>query len=317
MMSSQTVLSHLEKLDEYLTNFAQEQHSTRFEQLIAQAFSRILYLPFYTSDNDDANISHRVTWFGSEKNVSSAPSRRADAIACAYDFYILIEATQKTGANQWTQEFAQSLRHCRDFLSQRGVQPNQVYITLITTELYEDTYESIRRPPRLETIFVPIEVPVLARILETSILTFTMRHLELRRLLHQISECVRSCSSISDFRKYVDDSIAKWQKDVLKLEKDAFIGVKSYEAMKRIGRKAIGVGEIFGELQKHPTVTQYLDIISDKLLVDDIEKSLLQQSLAARLSPTYDGEELFQPVPSVDFKGRGLRLIKVVEEING
>jgi len=324
MTSPRTTLKHLKKLNQYLATLPlQVQQSACFEWLVAQAFSHILYLPFFSSDNDDASISHRVIWLGSETNLSrapqnaNAPPNSPDAIAYAYKFYILIESTLKTGANQWTQEFAQSLRHCDDFVSRTGAHPNEVYIVLVAPKLYIDTYWSIRQNPRSGFNFILLEVPELAKILETSILAFTMRHLELRRLLNQVPQCIANSSSLRDFRKLLNDWIKGWRQDVLKLEKNAFIGVKSYKVMKEIGRTHIGVSEILRKLQAHPIVLQYFNIIDSKVSVSDVIESLYQQKLGFRLTPTTDGEEIFEPVPALDFKARESRLIKAVEEING
>lgn len=312
MTSSRTVLKNLKNLNKYLAQFHQSQRSTYFEKFITEAFSNILYLPFHTSDNDDPNIPHRLTWQGSINPVSKAPRGKPDAIAYCYNYYLTIEATLKTGANQWAQEFAQSIRHCEDFCSQNGIQQKDAFVLMICTKLFRDTYRSIKNNPRQECKLIPIEVSELSRILETSILAFTMRHLELRRLFHQISDCIRDSSSVNDFYESVDSSITRWQKDVLKLEKSAFIGVKSYEAMRKIGRTHIGMSEILQKLQRHPVVNQYFNIIREKIRGDTIENSLVQQSFASRLAPTYEGEELFEPVPRVDFKGRSVRLINTV-----
>jgi hypothetical protein len=109
--------------------------------------------------------------------------------------------------------------------------------------------------------------------------------------------------------------MAQWQKDVLRLEKTVFVGVKSYEAMQKIGRQHIGATEILQKLQKHPVVNRYFKLIGDKVGADAIADALVTHSFAARLGTTYEDEQLFQPVPSVDFKHRGLRLIRAVEEI--
>lgn len=319
MRSPRTTLRYLKRLDQYLANLPQTQarQSACFEHLVAQAFSHILYLPFYSSDNDDVNIGHRVAWFGSETNLSNAPPDSPDAIVYAYKFYILIESTLKTGAKQWSQEFAQSLRHCDDFVKQTGTQPNEVYIVLVAPKLHIDTYRSIRQNPRPEFNFILLEVSQLAKILETSILAFTMRHLELRRLLNKVPECIKNSSSLNGFYRLLNDLMKGWRQDVLKLEKDAFIGVKSYEVMKEIGRTYIGVSEILQKLQGHRIVLQYFNIIDSKVSVSDVVESLHQQKLGFRLTPTTDGEEIFETVPVLDFKARSLRLIRAVEEING
>ena len=87
--------------------------------------------------------------------------------------------------------------------------------------------------------------------------------------------------------------------------------------MKEIWRTHIGVSEILRKLQAHPIVIQYFNIIDSKVSVSDVIESLHQQKLGFRLTPTTDGEEIFEPVPSLDFKARELRLIRAVEEING
>lgn len=317
MTSSRTILKNLKNLNQYLAQLHRSQQSTCFERLVSEAFSNILYLPFYSSDNDVSNIPHRVTWQGSIGSVCKAPQQRPDSIARCCNFYLLIEATLKTGANQWSQEFAASIRHCEDFIRESGAHANEVYIVLVTPQLHRDTYRSINRHPRQEYSFIPIETSIIAKILETSLLAFTMRHLELRRLLNQISDYIRTPSPLDAFRNTVDSLLTNWQKDVLKVEKNAFVGVKSYEAMRRINRTHIGASEILKKLQRHPIVNKYLKIIGDKLSFDIIEESLIQQSLASQLSLTYEGEKLFSPVPFADFRERGLRLIRTVEGING
>jgi hypothetical protein len=317
MTSSRTILKNLKSITEYLNQFPNWQRSTHFEKLVAEAFSHILYLPFYASDNDDDSIPHRVIWRGKVNPVSKAPGRGPDAIARCYHFCLIIEATRKPGSDQWSREFAQSIRHCKDFCSKEGVQPNNVYVLIVCLNLHEDTYKSIKANPKQEYRLTPIGLIDLAIVLETSILAFTMRHLELRQLLNQITDCIRTSSSLDDFRNAEDNLLKNWQKDVLKVEKNAFLGVKSYEAMRRISRTHIGASEILRRLQRHRTLNKYLKIIGEKLSLDIIEESLIQQSLASQLSPTYDGERLFSPVLFTDFKERELRLIKAVEEVNG
>jgi len=315
MASSRTILKNLKNLKDYLILFHPLQQSTYFEKLIAEAFSNILYLPFYTSDNDDPNIPHRLTWQGIINPISKAPQGKPDAIAYCYKYYLIIEATRRTGANQWIKEFGPSIRHSENFCAQNSIPQKDVFVLMVCTKLFEDTYQSIKNYSREECKLVPIEVSDLVKILQASILAFTIKHLELRRLFHQISKTIRNSSSLIDFSKAVDSSITRWQKDVLKLEKNAFIGVKSYKAMRQIGRIHIGTSEILQKLQKHTIVKQYLNIIGEKISSKTIEDSLVQQSFASRLIPTYEGEEVFEPVPFVDFKGRSLRLIDTVMKI--
>jgi hypothetical protein len=318
MASSRAILKNLKNINQYLAQFHQSQQSTYFEKLIAEAFSHILHLPFYTSDNDGTDIPHRVIWRGNINSTTSrAPEGGPDAIAYCYGFYLTIEATLKTGANQWTQEFAQSIRHCEDFCSQSQINPKDAFALLICNKMHRDTFRSIKGNPREEYILIPIEISEVSRILDTSILAFTMRHLELRRLLNHIPGCIKSSSSVDDYRRVLGELITNWQKEVLQIEKSAFIGVKSYEAMRKTNRMHVGTSEILQKLQRHQTVNKYLRIIGEKLSVNSIEVCLIQQSLASQLSQTYEGEKVFSPVPFTDFRGRELKLLETVEAING
>jgi len=318
MISGRTILRYLRNLNQYLGQFPYNEKSTYFEHLISVAFSRGLYLPYYTIDNDDESVEQRVTWQGSDSSgdLSKSPAGKTDIIAYCCGFYLVIEATRKTGSGQWTDEFAQALRHCGAFVRTKGLDPRQVYIVLVTTRLHEDTYCSLRHQPPREYKFVPLETEVLVRILETSILAFTMKNIELRTLFNKIPKLLVSSSSLEDFRNTLDEESKTWQKEVLKQEKDTFIGVKSYEAMKKINRPAVVVGEIFDSLLKHPFVGQYLNIVGEKLSSCDIEKILVNESLGCRAGRTIQTDEpLLECVPCTDFKGRGLRLIRAVEGI--
>jgi len=317
MVSSRTTLKNLKNLDNYIRYITQNfpsKESTYFEKLIAEAFSKILYLPFYTIDNDDPNVTHRLTWQGSINPISKAPKGKPDAIAYCYNYYLIIEATLRTGSSQCAKEYAQSIRHCEDFCNHSKIPPKDVYVLLICTELHKDTYRTLKNNLGTEeSKYIPIKVSELEKILQASILAFTLRHLDLRGLFHQIYKCIIKSSSLMAFSKSVNNSITGWQKDMLEIEKNAFIGVKSYEAMQKIGRNQISTSEILHKLQKHPIVKQYFKIIDDKIGIKIIEESLLQQSFA-RLIPGFN-EELFSPIPCEDFKSGSMRLIDAVMKI--
>lgn len=317
MPSARTIVKHLRELDNYLAGFRHEE-SIYFERLIGYAFSQILSLPFYNLDTDDTRIKHRVVWQSRSNNgrPCRASGGKPDIIAYCRGFYLIIEATQKTGANQWTQEFAQAFRHCSDFVRNNGLNANEVYIVLAAPAIYEDTYRSLRQHPRCEYQFVPLETSILGPVLDTSALAFTMRNLELRVLLNDVPESMRGSATVEEFRKDLAARVGTWQKDVMEREKGAFIGVKSYEAMRKIPRQVVSVSEIAERLIRHPSVCQYLKIIGEKLDIRDIETCLVGQSLGCRAGRIQTGEALFECVPVVDFKYRSSTLVGAVEEIS-
>ncbi len=313
MVSPRTVLKNLKSMKQYLLAFSQEKQPAYFEHLIVQAFGHILHLPFYTTDNDDSSVSHRVVWLGSLTNMSKAPPG-PDGIAYAYDFYVLIEVTLKQGSGQWRQEFSQCLRHCDDFIKQNNLQAKDVYVILITPKLHVDTYRGIRRSPRDEFNFIALEAVSLEKILETSILAHTIRHLELRRFFSEFPEFLQP-SLIKEFLEKLGAGIIDWQKSVLRAEKSCFLGIKSYEVIKKIGRNSVATAEILERLQRHPIVNHYIGIINEKITLQMISDSLNSEKLAFRVGKLLDGEELFYPVPMLDFKNRIERIIKIVENI--
>ena len=315
--SGRTILRRLRKLDEYLGQFPYKQ-SIYFEQLISLAFSRGFYLPFYTNNNDDETIEYKVVWNGSDigGNLLGSPQGKPDIVAYCFGFYLILEATQKTSSNQWTQEFAQAVRHCGDFVRENSVEPNEVYIVLITPKLHEDTYQSLRHHPQRDYKIVPLETKAIVRILETAILAFTIKHLEFRKLFNEIPKCLAKSSSLLDFRNGLEDELRNWQREVLRQERRTFLSVKAYEAMQKTPRVAVAVSEILDSLLKHPFVGQYLKIAGEELNSNDIETVLVEESLGSRAGRTIQtDEQLFECVPCSDYKGRGLRLIGEVESI--
>jgi len=316
MVSGPTILTHLRNLTQYLDQFP-HQENAYFEQLIGMAFSEVLYLPFCTIDNDNAAVEHRVIWQGSDQSgcLSPAPGGKPDIIVYCYGFYLVIEPTLKTGANQWTQEFASAVRHCSDFVKVHNASAADVYTLLVTPKLYEDTYESLRRHPRTQYKFVPLQTDVLREILKTSILALSIRHLDLRRFFNRVPEYIKESSTLPEFHKRCEEGIEVWQKEVLKQEKDAFIGIKSYETIRKTNRPAVSVGEIFENLLKDSLVEEYLTLLGETVDIREIETILKQQSLAHIAGRTIQDELLFECVPYVDFKGRALRVIKAVQSV--
>ncbi len=318
---SQTILQNLKNLDQYLGQFNQSQQSAYFEQLVAESLSHVLYLPFYLKSNEDVSVPYRVTWQGNLNPVIKATKGQPDAIACCYNFHLIIEATKNVSSNQWVREFASSIRHCDNFCSGTGSRKQDVIVLLICRELHVDTYRSIKSNPRQEFKLIPIEVSELIRVLETSVLAFTLKHIEFRRLLYQLSDCIKKSTSLKDYRDCNANLIADWQQFILRAEMSAFLGVKSYEAIRQIGRKSVSSGEIFETLLTNQQVKEYFEIIRDTLQIRYIEDSLVIQSLGIVIGKLTVGKEedesLFEPVPIKDFNTRGKRLINAVEKING
>lgn len=313
MLTPEDTLNYLKDCSTYLTTFPQDEQPAHFENLIAQTFGHILYLPYFTQANENTRKKYRVTWHGNISPISKAPTGQ-DATLYAHGFYGLIESTLTTGRTQWMREVGLAIDHYTEFTTQQGLDKKDVYLLLVAPKIYKDTYRGIRQKQEEGMNFIMLKVSALARILETSMLAFTTRHLDLRKLFSELLKCSRESSSLQDFLDNTDRCISTWQEDVLKKEKKVFIGIISYEAMRKIGRKSIGISEILGELQTNPRVTRYLEIIHDELGTPIIERSLLSGSFGVFIGRDYTQEEHFCPVPLIEFKSRAKKIINALEK---
>lgn len=282
-----------------------------------QSFAAALHLPFYDRGSDQNQVSHRVVWAGSDKGSLRALPGLPDGIAYAHEFCVVIEATRMTGTRQWSQEFCQCLRHARNVAATTAMGPQNVYTILITEHTHDDTYTAVRsRNRRCDFCVLPLETDLLARVLETSILAFTLRHLDLRDLVNDMLGCLERSTDACDFRRRADTAARAWQKKVLDFEKPVVVAVKSYEAMLRIGRDHVGVGEILAHLLKHPVLRRYFRIMESEMRPETIVASLQSESLGSVCGRLLTGEELFCPVPLSDYKSRCARRQAAVEEAN-
>lgn len=310
--------SNLINLQRYLGRYPQHDQPAAFEYLVANTVSQIFYLPFQSKDNEDNTVSHRVIWYGSinkkTKIISKSPSG-PDSICFGYGFDVLIESTLRDGTNQWRKEFIESLKHYDNFVRNKGIDKKDVYLTLIVRKLHKDTYMGFKEKAKDGYNIIILEGSSLAKIGNISKMLFTVRHLDIRQLFNDLVKKLRESTSFDKFRDESNKSIYEWEKDVLKREKTVFFGLKSYEAIKKVGKNIVGTSDILLNLHKDSKFNRYIKILGGGDLTSYIREGLLSERLAYLIS-TPD-EDLFCRVNSADFKSRGLRLIKTVEEIYG
>ena len=310
--------SNLRKLQQYLGRYQHTSTPAAFEYLVATAFSRIFHLPLQTKAKEDPTIHHRVIWKGdfNKKNrtFSKSPSG-ADSICFAFEFYILVESTLRSGANQWRKEFVECLRHYDDFVRDNRIAKNDVYLAMITPKLHKDTYTGFKQKVVEGYNVILLEAPSLARIWEVSNIVLTMRHLDLRQLFLCLVDVIRDSSTFEKMRDEITRRISEWREGVFKREKTAFFGLRSYEAMKRVGRRTVGTSEILLNLHEDRKLKEYMSILGGGEMATYIREGLLSERLAYCIR-TPD-EDMFCMVNKTDFKSRGMRLINAVEKIDG
>lgn len=308
--------SNLFNLQRFLKRYRQNDQPAAFEYLVSNAFSQLLFLPFQTKDNEDNTIRHRVIWYGSvKKNKTISPSPAGpDTICYAFSYYILIECTLRHGANQWRKEFVESIKHFNSFIKNSKVDKKDVYLTLAIPKLHKDTYTGFKQKANEGINIILIESPCLARINDISKMAFTVRHLDIRQLFNNLTNKLRESTSFDKFRNEINQHISEWGKDVLKREKTVFFGIRSYAAMKKAGKNIVGTSDILTNLFRDRIFNNYLKILGGGDLTSYIKDGLLKEKLACLV--TTPDEDLFCKVKSIDFRERGFRFIKAVEDIN-
>jgi hypothetical protein len=310
----QTVVGRLRRLDPYLSQFG-NQGAVCFEELVVQSLACALHVPFYNECTDDSRVPQRVTWNAARAGGRPAGAGKPDGVARAHSFTLVIEATLKTGALQWAQEFAQCVRHLEDMVKAEKLAAREAYALLVARSLHRDTYRSVHTSSGGERWqVVPLETDALAEVVETSMLAFTIRHVDVRALLLKLIDLCRSTPSLDTYRDRASRAISDWRLRVMENEKDAFIGLKAYEAMLREGRTHVGESDILVYLRRQRSVKQYLRMIAYPLGTDVVGKCVLSQGLGILLerNPT-TGERILGAVPGADFCARARRYMRRVE----
>jgi hypothetical protein len=310
--------SNLYNLKRYFNRYRQNEHPAAFEFLTSNTFGQILYLPYQTKDNENPSVNHRVIWYGrinkTNKTISKSLSG-PDSVCFAYGFFILIESTLRHGANQWRNEFVEALRHFDDFVQNNHLDKKDVYLAIVAPKLHSDTHTGFKQKAREGYNIVLLEGSCLAKICDFSKMAFTARHIDLRQLLSNLVKKLCDSTSFDKFKKETNQLIYEWGKDVLVREKTVFFALRSYEAMKKLGRNIVGSSDILVNLHKDRIFNYYLRILGGVDLISYIKDGLLAEKLACLI--TTPDEDLFCKVASIDFKGRSIRLVNAVEKING
>lgn len=321
MPSGRTLLSRLKNMRDYLDQYPQSHHSARFEELICQSFAVSLHLPFYNVDNDDTSVENRVVWFGRDNPISKSP-HGSDGVAYSHNFCIVIEATMKTGTNQWSQEFHRCLQHAKDVANDTGLDEKDVYVAFIVTKIHNNTYNSVRSHNQRGNPKIAVKlVDNLIVALETSYLAYTMKHVELRALMHELISCLSNSQNTSDYEDRSKNCVNNWQKDVLGMEKNTFLAIRSYRAMIKDPAEQLAMSEIYTRLSRDTVIRCYFNKIFMGGFFDldpyEIPKCLEQESLGSIIGKHYTGEPILCPVPFLDFQSRCQRTLKEVERIHG
>lgn len=296
----------------YLNQFPVFDQSTYFERVCAYASARLFGVPFFDATNDDERVEYRLTWNGEDNPPGRAPDG-PDAIVRCHEFDLLLEVTLKEGNRQWAQEYSRAIDHWRDYCDETDYERSNIYVLFVCPHIHQTTLNSIVGRPDPDFKMIPIEIQTLLGLLRTSYLSLTITHAAIRRILMDLYDCAINNPDVDSFQQEAAAITTSWVREILVSERDAFLAVQSYRAMRRIGGTYIGSSNIYHALLVNPTVSQYFGMLgsrfSDICSIDDVARITSSHGFALRSTRTFLGELILEPVTLQDYKARSDRLM--------
>jgi hypothetical protein len=279
---------------------------------------RLFDVPLQFANTDDPSVKYRMLWngrFDESTSVFQGSPSGVDSMCFAYGFCVLVENTLRGNVgNQWRHEFVESIDHYDAFVERDSLEKKDVYLLFVAPEFHRSTYTGFRQKAVEGYGVILLDSLCLWRWCNICQTLATYRHMDLRQLLKNMVETFRASSSLPSFRKDLKGCMANWETDLLKQEKTAYFGLKSYEAMRAGGRRIVGPADIMLKLKRDKDFERYYKKLGGDL-TQLIRDGLVSERLA-KVIPTPD-EDLFCCVECCDFKARGLRLIRAVEAVEG
>lgn len=304
MAELDSIIQRLKGWSSFQSTLPPEERSSCLEYIIAEGLSHILRLPFYTMESDNKAVQNKVVWNGKGDLSAGRKLERLggpDAYVYAYGYTILVEATQKTGKAQWTDEYARAIQH-HDEECNKGARPQDLYLLFVPIELHQDSYTSIRQKCAERCCYPILFKDDIITILETYDTVCTATHIDLRRLLDDAMRACDSSMDVADFDDRRANVIKGWQKTLLTNEKYMFIGIRAYVALTKGRSPMASLSELFQELSSDTSVSKFYAMAGSPFNIQDISISLDRQRLA--YWHDFAGDTFFHPVPLADIKGR-------------
>ena len=309
--------SNLIRLRTYLDRFPRSQQPAAYEFLTAVAMHRVFDVPLQCGDTDDPSVKYRMLWnghFDAATNIFQPSPSGVDSICFAYGFCLLVENTLRGNVgSQWRREFVESIDHYDKFVEARALEKKDVYLLFVAPDFHQSTYNGFRQKAIEGYSAVLLDNPCLWRWCNICRTLATYRHLDLKQLLRSMVETFKTSASLATFKKGIKRCMTNWETDLLRQERTAYFGLKSYEAMRAVGRRTVGTADIMRNLKRDKDFERYYKVLGGGDLTQYIRDGLVSERLA-KVIATPD-EDLFCCVECCDFKSRGLRLIKAVDAL--
>jgi hypothetical protein len=224
----------------------------------------MFHLPFYTSENEDLKVKHKVVWNGKGDTAPiCGKSHSSDTNVYARHYDILLEITQRDGANQWKLEFGTGLRHMEEYIKKTGKLREDIYLFLVAPKIHVDTYTSVRQKVIEGENIILFTFKDVGNIIEVCNLTIGLRHIDLENLMNRLLRCMIDNMDLSHYEKKYEDILVEWRKTFLKNDRLVFLGIKGYKVFREKKQSIMTASDILTEIQAQEDVKKYFDIIGE------------------------------------------------------
>ncbi|MEM1995772.1 MAG: AlwI family type II restriction endonuclease, partial [Thermoplasmatales archaeon] len=274
--SPQDVLTTLTQISRNLSTFLNKyknKAAAEFEFLTAKSMCILFQLPLLVEQGPSGPKKEScVVWRGEVTDYQAsryAPGGASDILVHARGpYYVLIEATLRYSQRQWKEEIEPITRHQREFITKYRLSKEDVYLAFVVTEALSDTYDWLH--PKADTYHIVIlDVESLLKIVTASLHYWGMPHLQIRRLLDQLSRRMALDDEVDLYTSNLVRVVDQWCREILEPNMPTFLAIKAYRVLKSRGGIA-KVMDVSNELAGEVEVRQYLSLLGRN--TDYIEK---------------------------------------------
>ncbi len=224
-----------------------------FEYIIGKVVSKILDLPFY-STNSFKRTRHFVKWNGStDKRRFCKAARGPDIITKAHGYNAIIDVTLNTRPeSQISRELGSFLKHLKT--ANRNSNGDKVVGIFVVPRITERVWELYKSSS--DAIIVLINVVNLAKIYSISQVGIPVQHAYLLNFISKLSRTLKNSRDRDDYLISLNDITKSFVRDFLRSEYHFFLSKKVYSIFLNRDKITLSQAEIVDDLKTDPHIKE-------------------------------------------------------------
>jgi hypothetical protein len=288
-----------------------------FEYIIGKVVSKILDLPFY-STNTFKRTKHFVKWNGStDKRSFRKAARGPDIIAKARGHIAIIDVTLNARPGpQISRELGSFLKHLET--ANRNSNGDRVVGIFVVPTITERVWELYKTSS--DATIVLINVANLAKIYSIFQVGIPVQHAYLFGFYSKLSLRLKNSRNMGDYLMSLNDLTKLFVRDFLRSEYDFFLSIKVYSLFRNKDRIKLSQEEIIDDLKKDPYVKELNKLMGVKTkkdkniraeLTNDLNQALKKYKLVILDESPFYGDPIYLKPDCEDSK----YLARVIDSI--